>query len=173
MSCFTESLLCASRESQLIPARPDSATSTATPTASSAIPSQTGAAGATGSTSSDTSRTTAIAAGVAVPVGTIALAVAAYFVYRAMKARTKSAGGHPEGGEEADVQKDTAGGAVAVHMAQGARGEPHHEVSSDQIPRQEMEVLPYELPIHGRAVLEKDGRPVVAEMDASGSAPNR
>lgn len=173
MSCVTVSLSCVSGESQLIPARPDSATSTATPTASSAVPSQTGAAAATSSTSSDTSRTTAIAAGVAVPVGTIALAVAAYFVYRAMKAKTKSAGGHPEGGEEANMQKDTSGGAVAVHTSQDSRGEPHHEVSSDQIPRQEMEVPPYELPIHGRTISEMDSRPVFAEMDASGSGPNR
>lgn len=148
------------------------ATATATPTASSAIPSQTGAAGATGTASSDASRTTAIAAGVAVPVGTIALAVAAYFVYRAKKARRKPAGGHPEGSDVANMQKDTPGGAVAVHTAQGARGEPHHEVSSDQIPRQEMEDPSYQPPMHGRAILEKDGRPVFAEMDASGSVSN-
>lgn len=174
MSCLTTSLLCVSNKSQLIPARPDSATATATatPTASSAIPSQTGAAGATGTASSDASRTTAIAAGVAVPVGTIALAVAAYFVYRAKKARRKPAGGHPEGSDVANMQKDTPGGAVAVHTAQGARGEPHHEVSSDQIPRQEMEDPSYQPPMHGRAILEKDGRPVFAEMDASGSVSN-
>lgn len=71
------------------------------------------------------------------------------------------------------MQKDARGGAVAIHTAQDARGEPHHEVSSDQIPRQEMEVPSYQSPMHRGVILEKDGSPVLVEMDASGSAANR
>lgn len=134
--------------------------------------------GDTSSSSSDSSRTTAIAAGVAVPVGTIALAVAAYFFYRARTAKGTTK--HPEGGDDADTEEKT-GGNLAVPMTQGRSGEPHHEVSSDQVLRREMpasldQVSPHEMAtdsIYGGVVLEKDGRPVLAEMDTSRAVSNR
>lgn len=108
----------------------------------------------------------------AVPVGTIALAVAAYFVYRAR--RSKRISGPPDEGDDANMQKETAEGTVAGHTAQGVREELYHEVSPDQIPRQEMAGTAYQVslhemgmnPTHEREILEKDGRPVV-ELDAS------
>lgn len=171
-------VLCSSIRSPLTPDHPGTMTSTATPTASSAIPSQTGATSNTTSSSSDNTRTTAIAAGVAVPVGTIALAIAAYFFYRTRRIKQRS--GLPDGGDDANMHKETAEAAVAGHTAQGARAGLYHEASSDQVPRQEMagpihQVLPHEMavdPTHGSEVLEKDGRPIV-EMDASGIASNR
>lgn len=157
--------------------RPGSTTSTATPTASSAIPSQTGAANATVARSSDNSRTTAIAAGVAVPVGTIALAVAAYFLYRSRRSKQRS--GPPDEGDDANEQKEAAEGTVSGHTAQEVREDLYHEASSDQVPRQEIagtayQVLPHEMatnPTYGMEILEKDGRPVV-ELDASETTAN-
>lgn len=135
--------------------------------------SQTGATGDTRSTSSDASRTTAIAAGVAAPVGTIALAIAAYFLYRARKAKGNTE--HADGGEDADTKEKTTGADAAAHITPGDPVELHQEISSDQIPRPEMAASPDQLPphematdsIYGSVVLEKDGRPVLAEMDAS------
>lgn len=154
--------------------RPGSTALTATPTASSAIPSQTGAANTTSARSSDNTRTTAIAAGVSVPVGTIALAVAAYFLYRSRRSKPRSE--PPVEGNDANEQKEIAEGTVSGHTTQEAREDLYHEASSDQVPRQEIagtayQVLPHEMatnPIYGMEILEKDGRPVV-ELDASGT----
>lgn len=158
--------------------RPGSTTPTATPTASSAIPSQTAATNGTGTGSSNNTRTTAIAAGVAVPLGTIALAAAAYFVYRAR--RTKRNSGTLDQGDDANEQKETAEGTVSGRTAQEVREDLYHEASSDQVPRQEMagtayQVSPHEMainPTYGMEILEKDGRPVV-ELDASETTANR
>jgi hypothetical protein len=117
---------------------------------------------------------------VAVPAGTIALAVAAYFLYRAAK-RAKSKAEHHEGGGDADAKEQATGGDVPVEMTQEGPGGPHQEVSSDQIPRQEMAASSDQVPrpematdsMKESVVLEKDGRPVLAEMDASGNATNR
>ena len=114
----------------------------------------------------------------AVPLGTVALAVAPYFIYRAK--RTKRRTRPPEDGG-VNMQKETMQGAAAAHTAHGAHGEPHHEVSSDQMPRQEMAVSSYHVsphemawdPTQGKEILEKDGRPVFVEMDTSGNASNR
>lgn len=104
-----------------------------------------------------------------VPVGTIALAVASYFLYRARNAKSKAARLRGRDDVERKVEQGT-----------GGREGPRLEVSSDQVPRQEMADSPNQLPSHEMAtdsmyantVLEMDGKPVLAEMDASGTLPN-
>ncbi|GME65606.1 hypothetical protein GTA08_BOTSDO09024 [Neofusicoccum parvum] len=127
-----------------------SASATATPAASSALATQTAGA-ADASSSSSTSRTTAIAAGVAVPVATIALAVGAFFLYRARRQKAE----HAEGGEKTVCEADAAavdGGAVGElppdQRFEAPSGEPalRHELDSDP---------------KGSGVVEKDGEPVV------------
>lgn len=126
---------------------------------------QTGDAGG-----SDGARTTAIAAGVAVPVGVLALALGAFLMYRAKRKGTSAE--HAEGGGGGDGGKgksyETDGAAVGELVSDPiAARVPPWEIDSNPV-KGPVKADPWEIDENPEGgPVEKDGVAVVSELDAN------
>lgn len=164
------------------------ASTTASPAATSVLATSTASPEtSSSSSSSDDTRTTAIAAGVAAPIATISLALGAFFLYRARRSNAKSDHAGTNGAGDGETGEGGGGGDFKTSDVKGAiadRNDDVGELASEQ--RFEMEGDPaeqtheaggnavYQLDdqVHPEVRVEKDGMPVIPELDAESEKKN-